>query len=330
MELPNLKQLKADGAHALRRGREPKAVILWYVGISTLLAVAVSVLNLWLSHQISNSGGLGNLGTRSILSTVQTVLPLVQSLVAGCLELGYLHAMLRICRGQYADQTDLKVGFSKFLPLIRLMALQCLFCFAAAYFTYQASFSIFLLTPWADPMLELAASLPQGSILDASVMITEEFANQAVSSMIPMLVIWLILLCVVVIPFSYRILFASYALLEEPRGRAFAALMTSFKMTRRNCWKLFKLDLSYWWFYGLTALALVLGNANTLLGAFGIVLPTNEVLSYFLFYGLYLAVNFAITYFFLNRIQATYTMAYESLREKPANDGVVLGNIFDM
>jgi uncharacterized membrane protein len=330
MELPNLKQLKADAAHALRRGREPKAVILWYVGISTLLALAVSVLNLWLTHRISNTGGLGNMGTRSILSTVQAILPLAQSLVAGCLELGYLHAMLRICRGQYADQTDLKVGFSKILPLIRLTALQCLLCFAAAYFTYQASFSIFLLTPWADPMLELASSLPQGSILDASVMITEEFANQAASSMIPMLVIWVILLCLVMIPLSYRIRFAFYALLEEPRGRAFAALMTSFKMTRHNCWKLFRLDLSYWWYYALTILSALLCYADTLLKTFGIFLPMNETLAYFLFYGLYLAANFAIIYFFLNRVQATYTVAYDSLREKPANDGVVLGNIFDM
>lgn len=330
MELPNIKQLKADAAHALRRGREPKTVILWYVGISTLLAVAVSLLNVWLSHQISNSGGLGNMGTRSILSTVQATLPLLQTFVAGALELGYLSAMLRICRGQYADQTDLKVGFSKILPLIRMMALQAIACFAIGFFTYQAAFSIFLMTPWSDTMMELASSLTQGSILDPSVLITEEFAMQVVPAIMPMMIIWLILLCLVVIPFGYRVRFASYALLEEPHGRAFAALMTSFKMTRRNCVKLFRLDLSFWWFYGLAALAGLLGNLDTVLAALGITLPMNGTLTYFLFYGLYLAANFVITYCFLNRVQASYTMAYESLREKPVSDGVVLGNIFDV
>ena len=330
MELPNIKQLKSDASHALRRGREPKKVILWYVGLNTLLALAVSVLNLWISGQISNTGGLGNLGTRSILSTLQTMLPLIQTLVAGALELGYLSAMLRICRGQYADQTDLKVGFAKLFPLIRLLALQCLLFFLLGFFTYQAASTIFLMTPWADPFIELVATLPQGSILDASVMVTEEFAMEAASAVMPLLVIWLILLGAFLIPVSYRIRFASYALLDEPRGRAFAALMTSVKMTRRNCRNLFKLDLSYWWYYGLMLLVALLCYLDTLLGLFGIVLPINETVSYFLFYGVYLAVNFALLYTFLNRVQATYTVAYESLREKPANDGVVLGNIFDV
>ena len=330
MELPNIKQIKSDASHALRRGREPKKVILWYAGLSTLLALAVSVLNLWLSGQINNTGGLGNLGTRSILSTVQTMLPLIQALVAGALELGYLSAMLRICRGQYADQTDLKVGFARLFPLIRLLALQCLLFFLLGFFTYQAAATVFLMTPWADPFVELLATLPQGSILDASVMITEEFAMQAAAAVVPLLAIWLVLLAVFLIPISYRIRFASYALLDEPRGRAFAALMTSVKMTRRNCWRLFKLDLSYWWYYGLAALAALLCYLDSLLGYFGILLPINETVSYFLFYGLYLAANFALLYTFLNRVQASYTMAYEALREKPANDGVVLGNIFDV
>ena len=330
MELPSIKQLKADAAYALRRGREPKTVVLWYVGIVTLVAVVISLLNIYLSSQISNTGGLGNLGTRTILSTIQTILPMVNTLAMACLELGYLHAMLRICRGQYADQTDLKMGFTKFFPLVRLASLQVLMGILIGYFSYQAAFSIFLMTPWADPLMELTASLSQGSILDTSMIITEEFAAQAIPTLIPMLIIWVILLAVILIPVSYRIRFASMALLDEPRGRAFRALRTSFKMTRKQCWKLFKLDLSFWWYYGLVALATVVGSLDMLLDAFGVALPMNADLAYYLFYGLYLAANFAISYFFLNRIQSTYVMAYESLRKKPVNDGVVLGNIFDV
>jgi len=331
MELPNIQTLKADASHALRRGREPKQVILWYAMLSTLLAALTTLASLWLGNSIENYGGLGNLGTRSILSTVQTILPLVQMLLAGCLELGYLHAILRICRGQYADRTDLKVGFEKALPMLRLMALEGLLAFGVSMFTYQAAFSIFLLSPWADPLVELAAAMSQStSILDPGMVVTEEFAMQAVPAVVPMLLIWLVLLCLVMIPLSYRIRFASYALLDEPRGSAFAALRASMKMTRRNCLKLFRLDLSFWWYYGLSALATVLGSVDMLLGALGIALPMNGTLAYFLFYGLYLAANFGICWFFMNRVQTTYAMAYEALREKPANDGVVLGSIFDV
>ena len=330
MELPSIKQLKSDAAHALRRGREPKTVILWYAGIVTLVAVAISLLNLSLSSQIRSTGGLGNLGTRTILSTVQTILPMVNTLAMACLELGYLHAMLRICRGQYADQTDLKMGFSKFFPLVRLMAMLMLLGILIGWFTYQAAFTIFLITPWANPLMELAGTLSQGSILDSSMIITEELAAQALPAMLPMLLIWMLLLAAVLIPFSYRTRFASLALLDEPKGSAFRALMTSFKMTRKQCWKLFKLDLSFWWYYGLVALATVLGSLDMLLDALGVLLPMNGDFTYYLFYGLYLAANFAICYFLLNRVQSTYVMAYESLREKPVSGGVVLGNIFDV
>lgn len=330
MELPSIKQLKADAAHSLRRGREPKTVILWYAGIVTLVAVAISLLNIYLSSQIRNTGGLGNLGIRTVLSTIQTILPMVNTLAMACLELGYLHAMMRICRGQYANQTDLKMGFSKFFPLVRLIAMLILLGILIGWLTYQAAFTIFLITPWANSLMELVGTLSQGSILDPSMIITEEFAMQAAPALIPMLIIWMLLVLVILIPFSYRTRFASLALLDEPKGSAFRALMTSFKMTRKQCWKLFQLDLSFWWYYGLVALATVLGSLDMLLDSLGILLPMNEDLAYYLFYGLYLAANFAITYFFLNRVQSTYVVAYESLREKPVSDGVILGNIFDV
>ena len=39
---------------------------------------------------------------------------------------------------------------------------------------------------------------------------------------------------------------------------------------------------------------------------------------------------FAIYYFLRNPMAVAYAKAYDSLREKPADNGVVLGNIFDL
>lgn len=331
MELPNIRQLKDDAAYALRRGREPRVLVLWYAGASALLAATLTLLNYALGTRISSTGGLSGMGTRSMLSTIQMVLPMVQTVVLSCLELGYLHGMMRICRGQYADQTDLKTGFDKLAPLIRLILLQGILIFGAGFFTYQAAMTIYLFTPWAETMMELMLPLTQDmSILDSGLVLTDEFLAQAAPAVMPMLVIWMVLLCAVAIPLGYRLRMSSMALLDEPRGSAFAALRASMKMTRRNCWKLFRLDLSFWWYYGLTLLAGIVSYLDGLLPMVGISLPINGVLAFFLFYGLYLAATFAISYFFLNRVQATYVVAYESLREKPKDNGVVLGNIFDV
>ena len=325
MELPNIRQIKEDAAYALRRGREPKTLVLWYAGASTLLAALLTVLNYWLGTQIGNTGGLSGMGTRTILSTVQMVLPMVQTVVLSCLELGYISGMMRICRGQYADQTDLKKGFEKVFPMIRLMLLQAVLMFGAGLLTYQAAAVLYSFTPWAETMMELLLPLTQDmSILDSGLVLTDELLTQATPAVIPLLLIWLALLCAVAVPLGYRLRMATMALVDDPSGRAMAALGTSMKMTRRNCWKLFRLDLSFWWYYVLMVLAGVLAYLDSFLPV------QNTVLAYFLFYGLYLAASFALSWFFLNRVQATYVMAYESLREKPASDGVVLGSIFDM
>ena len=331
MEFPNISALKEDAALALRRGREPKDLILWYSLLSTLIAAALTLTNFWLGHQISNTGGLSGMGTRTLLSTFRTVLPLAQTVILSCLQLGYQQGILRICRRQYADRTDLKSGFHKAFPLIRLMILQSIVSGLAVLLSYQIASTIYLLTPWADTMMALLAPLTQDmNIIDPSLVLTEEFLLQAAPAAMPLMVIWLIAMLVLLIPLGYRMRFANYALLDEPGSRAFLALRASVKMTRRNCRKLFRLDLSFWWYYGLSLLAALVGYLDAFLPLLGITLPLNATVSYFLFYGVYLAATFAISYCFQNRIQSTYAMAYESLRDKPANDGVVLGNIFDV
>ena len=330
MEFPNIPTLKSDASLALRKGREPRKVVLAFAGIMTLVAAGLTVLNFWLGQQISNTGGLGNLGTRTMLSTAQMVLPLVQMAVLMSLELGYQHAMMRISRRQYADQTDLKVGFRKFFPLLRLVLLQSMVYFTIGFLTYQVAMILYAFSPWAGQMIELIQPLTENGVLDPSALMSDVFLTQAAPLVIPMLLIWSVLFLAVMIPISYRLRFSQYALLDDSRGSALKAINASAKMARGNCRKLFKLDVSFWWYYLVSVLVSLLGYMDSLLPMFGIQLPINGTVAFFLFYGLYLAANFAAVYFLRNGVECTYIMAYESLCEKPQDSGVVLGNIFDM
>lgn len=326
MDIRNRSALKQEAARALARGREPQKLVTAYAGATALIAAALTLINFWLSQQISGTGGLSNLGTRAIFSTAQTVLPIVQMVVLLCLELGYLSGMLRISRGQYADHTDLKVGFQRFAPLLRMTLLQGVLYLGIAIAAFYLSMQIFMLTPWAEPLMELLLPIAASG----STVLDEATLLQATDMMMPMMVIFLLIYVAVIIPFAFWFRMANYALLDDPRAGAMAALRASRKMMRRNCLNLFKLDLSFWWFYLLNALAMVLCYGDMLLPMLGVQLPFNETISYFIFYGLYLAALFAITYFLRNRVEATYIMAYESIHEKPKDNGVVLGNIFDM
>ena len=63
----------------------------------------------------------------------------------------------------------------------------------------------------------------------------------------------------------------------------------------------------------------------------GITLPWSADVSYFLFFALYLAAQFAIYYFLRNPVDVTYALAYDAIKPEEKQDGgVVLGNIFQM
>ena len=52
---------------------------------------------------------------------------------------------------------------------------------------------------------------------------------------------------------------------------------------------------------------------NLLLPMLGVELPVSETVSFFGFYGLYLAAGFAVSFFLRNRAQVCYALAYDAL-----------------
>ncbi len=321
---PNI--IKADAARAMARGREPKKLVLVYSGISTAIAAVLTVVNFWLGRQMEGATGLSNLGTRTMLTTLQTLLPMVQMAALLCLDMGYLHGILRIARGQYADHTDLKVGLDRFWAKARMLMLQVLLYVGIAVAVFNVSYYIFMMTPWAEPLLALLEPVVASGNLE----LDEVLVNQAAELMSPMLVIFAVAYVMVLIPLSFRLRMADYALLDAPRAGAMAAFRESWKMTKGNCLGLLKLDVSLWWFFLLDVLVVAVSYGDMLLLLLGVKLPFSGDVSYFLFYGLYLAAQFALTVFLRNRVECTYATAYDQIREKKEENSVVLGNIFDM
>lgn len=330
MLLPSVSTIKAERDRALARARDPQKVILGYAGITVLLSALLTVASGLLSNQIEGTGGLANFGIRSILSTAQSILPILQTLILMCLDFGYFHAILRLSRGQYADHTDLKVGFRRFGAIARLTLWRYFLIFGITMLLFYLSMQIFILTPWADPLLDLLTPLVSEAGADAAALLDDAAMNQAYRAMIPMLILYGILCCVVLIPILFRFRMATYVLLDDPSGRAFAALKTSGRLMKRNCFRLFKLDLSFWWYYLLLLLANALAYGDMILPMLGVVLPFNDTIAYYLFLFLYLVILFAIYYFLRNPVEVAYAKAYDAIRDKPVDNGIVLGNIFDM
>ncbi len=326
----NIRTLKQESAEAMAVAREPKKAIGAYVGISAGLSLALSTLSWFLSRQGSGAGGLAALDQQALLSTIETIMPLFQSLFLVCLEMGYFSAVLRFGRKQYADHTDLKTGLALWGPTLRLMLFRMLIYLAVMILSANLSSYLFLLTPFANSFTELMTPEVQETMLTDPGVLDAQTTAAIYRSIAPMFVIMVLVFAAFAIPISYRYRMANYVLLDHPRAGALAAMRGSRIMMRGNAISLLKLDLSYWWYYALTFLATLLCYADLLLPLAGIALPTSSTFNFFLFLVLYVAAQSAIFWFFRNPMEVTYVRAYEAIRPQETDSGVVLGNIFQM
>ena len=332
MSIPSSKYLKVKAANRLESGKDPKKVVLVYSAIVALSALAVNVVQFILDSQISKTGGLQNIGTRSALSTLSSVLPLVQTLVLMCLGLGYTAAVLRLVRRQYASEKTLKAGFERFWLLLRTRLLQALIYGGIAFLLSYVAMAIFMLSPFSDRLSSLALSLSAaGAITPEALLNNTALLASAYEALMPMMVIYCILLVIVVWAVSYRFRLVDYLLIDQPQLGALSALRTSRQKMKGHIKELFKLDISFWWYYLLRALSAGLIYLDMVLAILGVQLPLSPTASFFGVILAYLGSDFALNYFFLNRVEMAYALFYDILNpQQPPQEGAVLGNIFQM
>lgn len=330
MTIPSFKILKKNASERVAAAPEQRNIVLIYAGAVTVLAALVTVVNYVLGLQIDQLGGLSNMGLRSVLSTFQSVLPMVQSLVVLCLELGYVAAMVRIARQQYASPHTLKLGFERFFVLLRYTLIQSFIYLMAAIAAAWLAVQIFMLLPLSDPLWDLLE--PHLSNADALMGMLQDaaFADQLTQAMWPVFLIFGALYLAFFLPISYSLRMAKYVIIDKPGQGAMFALKESKKMMKGSCIRLFKLDVSLWWWYAISVFSSLLGYGDALLAAVGISLPWSDTVSYFLFYALFLIVQFAACVFLRNRVEVVYAQAYNALKPREKDNGVVLGNIFQM
>ena len=334
MTIPSSRQLREDAGRQLSKAREPQKIVLIYTGILLGVSAFSTVAQYLLGSGISQTGGLRNLGLRSMLSTVSKVLPIAQYVILLCLGLGFAAAALRIARGQFTSPMTLKAGFERFWPLLKCTLLQSLILLAVGFGSFYLAMAIYMFSPFSEGFITIITPLlADESILSTGIPVLDEATSLALmDQMLPMFIIFGILFLALAVPVTYRYRLVNYLIIDRPGIGALAALRTSSALMKGNKRRFFRLDLGFWWYYVLLSLASVVCYGDLVLAIFGVSLPLSPTVSYFLFYALFLAADFGIYWFFLNRVEVTYALAYDALIPKQSNTsgGVVLGNIFDL
>lgn len=318
MDIRDRNGMKILAAERVDNAPQAKKIILLWAGASALLSLAVSLISFLLDSQIELTGGLSGIGLRSVLTTLQTLLTIASTVLVPFWTLGYTGCTLRFARGQDARLRDLAEGFRRFGPALRLMLLRYLLYLGIALLAMNVSSMILSATPFAAPLYDLLAGSEE-QILAGNV--SDELLSAATAAMIPMFIGFLALFALLVIPLVYRLRLAELRLMDEPRCGARMAMRESSRLMFRKRFQLFRLDLSFWWYFLAEFLIAGLCYGDQLLPLFGVTLPIGADLAFFLFYALGLGAQVILLYFLGNRVQTTYAIFYDTLlqpsREQP-------------
>ena len=334
MDIRNRKGLRQEAAAALADNPgDPRKTLLVFITVTMAATLLSSLLVTVLNSRIANTGGLGGMGLRSILTTIRQVVPMAVSLALMALELGYWGTALEMSLRRSVQPRTLLMGFPRFGALIRMMFAQGLVYLLLFIAALNVGSIIFMATPLARDFYTLVVPLVQDveALYDAMYH-DPAFAGQLIRTMIPVFPIIGVLFLAAAAPVFYRYRLTRFCLLDNRYLGALAAMSQSAQMSKGHRMDLVKLDLSFWWFYLGQFLGTALAYGDVILDLCGLSLPWSATVNSYVFYGAYMIFQGLLYFLFLNRVQTTYALAYESLRPqpRPTQGGVVLGNIFDL
>ena len=315
MEKLNGKKIIAQARERLQ-GVNTQPLVLLHTGVTVGAAFVIMLLQYLLAEGIGNTGGLSGMGMRSVLETAQLVLQWANTLLLPFWSLGFLHVALLWAREAQADKRDLLAGFHRVGPYLGLLLNRAILTILVLVVSINISSVIYMMTPAADRILELAESFGNtDQMYDYLYSLDMEQIMVLLRSMIPMMVIGCVLASVLLIPLLYRFRMGEYVILDQKGIRGIGAMILSAALLRRRRWQLFKLDLRFWWYYGLKLLCTVLLYGDMILETVGVVLPVGSGMAYVLTYVLYLGGLFAVEISFRPRVETAYACAYEQLKE---------------
>ena len=289
----------------------PRRLVLIHTAVSLGASLLVALLNLLFSSMIENTGGLSGLGMRSMLETAQATLEMAVTVALPFWNISLVRASLLWARGELAEPPTLLEGFHRFRSVLGLKLLTAFLVMSLGIVVFYLGSSLFLLTPFSDPLAAALEPMMQQSSILSGDGLTEETVAQVLAVAKPLFICLAVIFAALAIPLWYRIRFADFAVMDGCRGRI--SLLESFRITRKKCWQIFRIDLSFWWFYLLQMLTVTLCYADTILAALGVPLPISAELSYVLFYAAGIVLQGLLLWYYQAKVSVTYALAYEAL-----------------
>ena len=307
-DLKNTAQLRLATAETI-----PRKLTALHSGIALGAGVLVALSSLVLNLMIQNTGGLGDLGVRTVLGTMRTTLQLVVQLLMPFWAAGFTCCGIGLARQHAVGPKTLTEGLRRWGVVLRLNLCRGGLLLLLGYLTLQLAYTVFMMTPLADNAIAIVETVMGNGTLPDLTTLPPDTMEQLLTALTPVYVLWAVVFVAVALPILYRFRMADFRIMDRERPGALRAMAQSGLMMRGSRWKLCKLDLSYWWFYGAELGLSLLLYTEFLLGGLGVSLPMDSDLLYLLCYLIYAGATFALHLFFRARVETTYGVFYDRL-----------------
>lgn len=304
----NYRSLRAEADELLEAQREPATkLVRLYAGVLCGVSAAVALLTYLSTSGVAGTGGLSGIGTRAVFETVLSVAGLAQIIFLPLWFAGYLAGVVGAVRKWPTGPRALRWGLYRWGVVLRTMLLQAVICVGMMLAGMLIGMMVFTLTPAAEGITELAVYMQINGIDDVEILINNPLYRDVAMSMLPFLAIGMALF---VVPMYYRLRFAEYVLVAAPEQGAARAVRGSFRVTKKHCFALFRLDLRFWWYYLAQALIVLVTMIVPLLTLANVDLGGQEVLLTFITALVASACEYLLYTWRMNTVYAVYALAY--------------------
>lgn len=306
---------RADAANDLRQPNySPRKIVLIHTGAVAALSVLLSLIGLLLSVVANNAGGgLSGMGTQTMLATIQTALPVLVLLVQPFWNVGIQKAALHYSENRTVKPRDLLGGFYRWKPILTSMLMIGVLYLGRVFIASFLSGQIMSFTPFARVVLEAGEAMMEDPNADIFALMGDNLIPFAVTYA----VVFMGLLLAFALPVYYRYRFVNYILLEQPGMGGMQAMFLSRAMTQGRRKELFKLDISFWWFYLGELLVAVLCYGDVILELAGVELPMSDTVASWLFLLLSLAAQLGLHCLAKPLLEVSWVKAYRDCSAEP-------------
>lgn len=304
-------QLRAQSRAALKAADySPKRIIWIHSGVSIGLGLLLTLLSYLLDMGVAQTGGLSGIGTRTVLETIRSLLESANMIFLPFWSVGYIRVVLNWIRREDAVAGTLLSGFRCIGGVLRLMILRGVLYAVLGLLGGYAGAAVFMLSPGARPLYQLLQEMVQSGVTDSTAIIESQAYQAAVDAVMPYM---LVAAALVILPLAYRLRYAEFVLMDDPRMGALRSVLRSWRITRGNCRVLLKLDLRFWWYHLATLLIVALSYGDVLLSLAGVELKIGADWVTLAFYAAALLCELGLYVWKKNEVQTVYALAYLQL-----------------